>query len=61
MAVRDLTALLADRFNLTTEDRQQMLSSDEQTLFSNRVAWAKTHLKNAGLIDNPTRGRVRIA
>jgi restriction system protein len=60
VAVRDLTTLLADRFNLTTEDRQQMLPSGEQTLFSNRVAWAKTHLKNAGLIDNPTRGRARI-
>lgn len=61
VAVRDLTSLLADRFSLTTEDRQQMLPSGEQTLFSNRVAWAKTHLKNAGLIENPTRGRVRIA
>jgi len=60
VAVRDLTALLADRFMLTPEDRQQMLPSGEQTVFNNRVGWAKTHLKNAGLIDNPTRGRVRI-
>jgi len=60
-AVREVTAVLADYFRLTDTERQEMLPSGEQTLFSNRVAWAKTHLKNAGLIDNPTRGKVRIA
>ncbi len=38
-----------------------MLPSGHQSVLTNRVAWAKAHLKNAGLIDNPTRGRVRIA
>jgi restriction system protein len=38
-----------------------MLPSGQSRVFSNRVAWAKTHLKNAGLVDNPSRGRVRIS
>jgi restriction system protein len=59
--VRELTTALVDHFQLTDTERQQLLPSGEQTLFGNRVAWAKTHLKNAGLIENPSRGRVRIA
>jgi restriction system protein len=58
--MRQLTDLLAGRFNLTEQDRQEVLPSG-QTVFGNRVAWAKTHMKNAGLIENPDRGRVRIA
>jgi restriction system protein len=59
--MRELTELLAGRFNLTDAERQELLPSGQQTVFSNRVAWAKSHLKNAGLIDNPVRGRVSIA
>lgn len=59
--VREVTASLADRFKLTDEERQEKLPSGEQTVVSNRVAWAKTHLKSAGLIDNPTRGRVKLS
>lgn len=60
-AVREVTAVLADQFKLTDAERQELLPSGEQTVFSNRVAWTKSHLKSAGLIDNPSRGKVRIA
>lgn len=59
--MRELTEMLAGRFGLTDEERQELLPSGQQTLFSNRVAWAKTHLKNAGLILNPMRGKVTIS
>jgi restriction system protein len=59
--MRDLTATLGDRFKLTEQARQELLPSGQQTIFSNRVAWAKSHLKNAGLLENPTRGRVCIS
>src|SRR3954471_7479333 len=59
--MRDLTGLLADRFKLTEQERQEVLPSGQQTIFSNRVGWAKSHLKYAGLLENPTRGRVRIS
>src|SRR4051794_4154598 len=59
--MRELTDLLAVRFKLTDEERQVLLPSGQQSLFSNRVAWAKTHLKNASLILNPTRGKASIS
>ena len=59
--MRELTEALAVRFGLTDEERQELLPSGQQTLFSNRVAWAKSHMKNAGLILNPTRGKVSIS
>ncbi len=59
--MRELTEQLAVHFQLTQEQRQERLPSGPQPLFYNRVAWAKTHLKNAGLIDNPVRGKVCIS
>ena len=59
--MRELTETLAVRFGLTDEDCQERLPSGQQTIFSNRVAWAKSHLKNAGLILNPSRGKVCIS
>jgi len=60
-SMRDMVELLASRFSLTEEERLEMLPSGQSKVFNNRVGWAKTHLKNAGLVDNPTRGRVRIS
>lgn len=59
--MREVTETLAVHFKLTDKDRQEHLFSGPQPVFYNRVAWAKTHLKNAGLIDNPTRGKVSIS
>lgn len=58
--MRDVTEGLATRFDLTPAERAEMLPSGQQTLFSNRVAWAKTHLKAAGLLLNPNRGKVTL-
>jgi restriction system protein len=59
-SVRDVTQLLSQRFNLTDEERDTMLPSGQQTVIGNRVAWGKTHLKAAGLIDNSRRGYISI-
>ena len=59
--MRELTEQLASQYGLTDQERIELLPSGQQTLFSNRVAWAKTHLKSAGLLTNPTRGRVHIS
>jgi restriction system protein len=58
--LRDLTKAVADRFKLSDAERSEMLPSGQQTVISNRVAWAKTYLKKAGLLANPVRGTVRI-
>jgi restriction system protein len=51
---------LAGVFALTAEERQELLPSGKQPLFTNRVAWAKFYLKKAGAVDNPRRGMYRI-
>lgn len=52
---------LADASNLTEEQRQEMLPSRKQTVFYNRVTWAKAHLKMAALIENLKRGSFKIS
>lgn len=59
--MRDVAAALADQFHLTDAERAERLPSGQQTVLSNRVAWAKAHLKNAGLLENPSRGFVRLS
>jgi restriction system protein len=51
---------LADEFKLTDSERAQLLPSGQQSVFRNRVAWAKAHFKRAGLIESPRRGIYRI-
>ena len=59
--MKEMVELLAARFDLTEEDREVLLPSGQHRVFSNRVAWAKAHLKKARLVDNPSRGRVRLS
>ena len=53
---QETTDVLAAHFNLTEQERKELLSSGQQTVFSNRVGWAKVYLKKAGLIESPQRG-----
>ncbi len=59
-SLREVVALLADEFDLNEEERGQLLPSGGQSIISNRVAWAKTYLKKAGLVDQPKRGYVQL-
>lgn len=52
---RDLIELLAKEFHLSDNERKEILPSGNQPLFDNRVGWAKTYLKKAGLLDSPKR------
>ncbi|WP_372590992.1 restriction endonuclease [Guyparkeria sp.] len=54
--LRDAHDALADAFDLSEEEREQMLPSGRAKLFYNRVAWAATHLKKAGLLEAKRRG-----
>lgn len=47
---------LADEFNLSAEERNQLLPSGSQAVFNNRVGWARSYLKQAGLLASPKRG-----
>lgn len=57
---RDVVDILADKFQLTDEERKQLLPSGTQATFDNRVGWAKTDLKKAGLLASETRGTMQI-
>lgn len=59
--IRDVTKVVADHFCLSDDERTVQLPSGQQSVIANRVAWAKTYLKNAGLLENTRRGVVRIS
>ncbi len=52
---RDLIEKLGAEFHVTDEERKELLASGNQPIFDNRVGWAKTYLKKAGLLDSPKR------
>lgn len=59
-SISDTVDALARHFELTDEERKALLPSGVQEVFRNRVAWAKSHLKMAGLLANPRRGIYQI-
>jgi restriction system protein len=59
-AKRDALHELAQRFELTEEERKELLPSGNQAVFDNRIGWARTYLKKAGLIEYPQRGHFQI-
>jgi restriction endonuclease Mrr len=59
-SLREAIDSLADQFSLTEAERAEMLPSGQQGTFNNRVAWARTYLKKAGLLESTRRGFFRI-
>jgi restriction system protein len=57
---RDAVQRLADEFRLTDDERTEMLPSGTAHVFGNRVGWARSYLKQAGLLEAPKRGVFRI-
>ena len=58
--IGDVVNQLGEEHKLTPEERSELLPSGKQTLFSNRVHWAKTYLSKAGLIELTRRGHFKI-
>ena len=59
-SLRETIEALADNFNLSEEERKELLPSGQQAIFDNRVGWTKTYLKKAGLLESPKRGFIKI-
>lgn len=57
--VRELVEIIANQLQLTEEELSQTQPSGS-SLFGGRVGWAKTYLKQAGLIEQPRRGWCKI-
>ncbi len=47
---------VANRLGLSAEQRAEMLPSDRQAYYKNRIGWAHDRLKRAGLSTSPRRG-----
>jgi restriction system protein len=58
--IGDAVSELADSFEFSENERNELLPSGRQTRLANRVAWARSHLKAAGLLENTSRGSFRI-
>jgi restriction system protein len=57
---RDLVESLASQFDLSPEERKHLLPSGRYPTFDNRVGWAKTYLKKAGLVTQSRRSYISI-
>jgi restriction system protein len=57
---REAVESLANEFDVTEDERKELLPSGQQQIFDNRVGWARTYLKKAGLLDSPRRGTLKI-
>jgi restriction system protein len=57
---REVLNDLAERFGLTENERKELLPSGNQEIFDNRLGWARTYLKKAGLIQYTQRGHFQI-
>ena len=54
--ISEVVEELADKLQLTPEERDELLPSGKQTRFANRVHWAKGYLKQAGLVRSTKHG-----
>ena len=59
--IAETVGSLAKEFKLTEQEQEELLTSGSETVFTNRVRWARTFLKKAALIDATGRGRFRIS
>ena len=51
---------LAAHFQLSEEETRELLPSGQQPIFRNRIGWARTYLKKAGLLTSPRRAHFVI-
>jgi restriction system protein len=59
-SLREAIDKLANEFKLTDAEKKELLPSGKQEVFDNRVGWARTYLKKAGLIEITRWGYFRI-
>lgn len=59
-SLRETEESLAKHFNLTDAERVELLQSGQQGIFKNRIGWARTYLKKAGLVEATSRGVFKI-
>lgn len=59
-SIGQATQAMSDQFALTDEERMAKLPSGKTTIIRSRVHWARTYLKQAGLVEPTRRGHFQI-
>jgi len=59
-SLREAIDTLSLEFALTDGEKEEILPSGKQAVFDNRVGWARTYLKKAGLVESPRRSFFKI-
>jgi restriction system protein len=59
-SLREAIEGLSGKFGLTDAEKKELLPSGQQPTFDNRVAWARTYMTKAALLESPRRGYFRI-
>lgn len=59
-SIQELIDRLAEEFSLSEEELRELLPSGKQTVFYNRVGWARTYLSKARLLEMTRRSYYRI-
>lgn len=54
--ISEVVEEISDNLGLSEDDRSALLPSGKQTVIANRVHWARSYLKQAGLVRNTQRG-----
>ncbi|HSI38209.1 MAG TPA: restriction endonuclease [Methylotenera sp.] len=55
-----LVDVLANQFHLSEEEKKQLLPSGGMLTIKSRAGWARTYLKKAGLLEQPSRGNIKL-
>jgi len=58
--IREAIDHIAEIFKLTDNDKKEVLPSGQQYIIDNRVGWARTYLKKAGLLESTKRSYFKI-
>jgi len=59
-SLTEVIEVLGDRMGLSPEDKKELLPSESDVKFDNRVRWAAFYLRKAELVERTGRGRIRI-
>lgn len=59
-SIREAIDSIADLFKLSDEQKKEVLPSGRSYIIDNRVGWARTYLKKAGLLEDTHRSHFRI-
>lgn len=58
--VGDVISELGDKLKLSPEELEETVASGKKTVLANRVHWAKSYLKQAGLVEYTRRGHFTL-